>query len=89
MSYLMLLCCLLGSLVFLLSFMMLISFQIQTWFAEIEMKLLADILGLRTDIKEQIKGGIDFHIREFKTAVQRPVSKRVKLRKPSNHPNKT
>lgn len=40
-------------------------FRIKSDISAIEMNLLANKLKLETSVKEQIKGGIDFHIREL------------------------
>ena len=43
-----------------------VFFRIKSEFSAIEMQLLANHLKQNASIKEQITGGIDFHIRAFK-----------------------
>ena len=51
-------------------------YRIKLEFSEIEIKLLANKLELRDSLKEQIKGGIDYRLREI--ADERRVDKTIK-----------
>lgn len=57
--------CLFGGSLFVLLLALYLFFGIKSELAELEMQLLARSIELKASIKEQIKGGIDFHIREM------------------------
>lgn len=40
------------------------TYQFKIQIADLELKMLADSLKLKESIKEQIRGGFDFHLRE-------------------------
>lgn len=56
---------LLGSLLISLLLALYLLFRIKSDLSDIEIQLLANNLKLKNSIKEQIIGGIDFHLREL------------------------
>lgn len=57
--------CLLGSSLLMLLLAIHLFWRIKSEFSALEMRLLARNIELQASIKEQIKGGIDFHLREL------------------------
>jgi hypothetical protein len=57
--------CLFGSSLLMLLPAIYLFFRIKSELSELEMRLLALSIELKASIKEQIKGSIDFHLREL------------------------
>ena len=57
-------CLILGAPILSLAIVIYYTFQFKTQIADLEIKFLADSIKLQESVKEQIKGSLDFYLRE-------------------------
>ena len=69
--------CLLGSSLFMLLLAIHLFYRIRFELSSFEMQLLARDIDLKASIKEQIKGGIDFHMRALPWKTKKPTVKKA------------